>query len=198
MWGPKCWEGKRMKTKSILVIGLGLSLAGGLLAGCGQSAGDQFGIYADGPNFIAVNHVTSRINYASDGSAPDVLLAATQKGGGIGFTTWRDKSSCGMTDSSGNVFAVPRSGRFDKDNAFFTVDADKPVFGEVNGGPVGSLIITLRSNNLVRVKYLYDDAVGIRWIDQYDPNGEFDRRIWLERGTGFLAHCRGFSAEDYK
>ena len=168
------------------------------LSGCGPQSGDPFGIYADGENHIAVSHDTSRIVYASDGTAGEALLKQAQDGQGLSFTTWRDKVSCGLTDSSGNVFAVPRGDRFDKDNAIFTVEKDAPELTQANAGPAGSRVVTLRTDNLVRIRYLYDDALGIRWIDQHNPQGEFDRRIWLERGVGLLAHCRGFSVDDYK
>ncbi|ESQ73923.1 hypothetical protein [Asticcacaulis sp. AC402] len=173
------------------------------LAGCGPQSGEQFGIYADGENHITVSHATSRIVYAADGTSGEALLKQAEAGQGLSFTTWRNKVSCGITDSSGNVFAVPRGDRFDKDNAIFTVEKDSPELAKANAGQTiaglaGSRVVTLRTDNLVRIRYLYDDASGIRWIDQYNPQGELDRRIWLERGVGFLAHCRGFSVDDYR
>ncbi|WP_155914723.1 hypothetical protein [Asticcacaulis sp. AC460] len=169
-----------------------------VLTGCGLQSDDQFGIYADGENHFVVNHAAGRINYAGGGGSAEDLLKQTQNGQGLSFTTWRNKTSCGLTDSSGNVFAIPRGDRFDKDNAIFSVEKDPAVFEEINGGPAGSRVVTLRTENLVRIRYLYDDASGIRWIDQYNPQGEFDRRLWLERGVGLLAHCRGVSADDHK
>lgn len=179
-----------MKKIAITVLALALS-------GCGPQSEDQFGIYADGENHFVVNHAAGRINYGHDISAEE-LLKQTQNGQGLSFTTWRNKTSCGLTDSSGNVFAIPRGDRFDKDNAIFSVEKDPAVLSEINGGPVGSRVIALRTENLVRIRYLYDDTLGIRWIDQYNPQGEFDRRLWLERGVGLLAHCRGVSADDHK
>ena len=170
---------------------------------CGpQTAHDTPGVYADGENFIVINPAAHRINYAGDGTKADALLAATEKGEGLGYTTWRDKTSCGLQDASGNLFVLPRGDRVDRDNATITVETEAPAAKDgqppVTGKPVTGKVIALRTDNLVRIKYLYDDAIGVRYIDQYDPNGEFDRRIWLERGTGFLGHCRGFSVDDFR
>lgn len=177
---------------------LAIVILAGLLSGCGLQSSDRYGIYADGENFIAVNHAAARIQYATDATPAETLLSQTRDGQGLTFTTWRDKTSCGLSDSAGNVFAVPRGQRYDRDNAIFTVEPEAPVYEQVNNAPVGSKVIALRTDNLVRVRYLYDDSLGIRWIDQYAPDGQFDRRIWLERGVGLLEHCRGKSVDDYK
>lgn len=168
------------------------------LAGCQQQEDTTPGVYADGENFIVINPAKHRINYAGGGTKAEDLLAATEKGQGLSYTTWRDKASCGLKDGSGNLFAVPRSDRFDRDGATFSIENEAPAAPRAGEGEMTGKVIALRTNNLVRIKYLYDDKVGIRYIDQYDPNGEFERRIWLERGIGFLGHCRGFSLDDYR
>lgn len=171
------------------------------VGGCNQMSQDRYGVYADGDNSFVVNHDTHRIN-VPDGltqvSAED-LLKGSEKGEGLSFTTWRDADSCGLQDSRGNVFLIPRKAtRFDRKNMFFEIVPTDPVYAKVNGeGGAHEMTVKLYAGGLIRMAYTYDDAVGIRSIDRYLATGEFDRKILLQKGTGLLEHCRGFSLEDY-
>lgn len=170
------------------------------LSGCNQMSQDRYGVYGDGDFFIVVNHATHRINFTNEAQvSAEELLKGSEKGEGLGFTTWRDAHSCGLKDSKGNVFLIPRNGtRFDRDNMFFEIVPTDPVYAKVNGEDgAHETTVKLFAGGLIRMAYTYDDAVGIRSIDRYLPTGEFDRKIVLQKGTGLLEHCRGFALEDF-
>lgn len=170
------------------------------LGGCNQMSQDRYGVYGDGDFYIVVNHATHRINFTNEAQvSPEELLKGSEKGEGLTFTTWRDADSCGLQDSKGNVFLIPRKEkRFDRKNMFFEVVPTDPVYAKVNGEDgAHETTVKLFAGGLVRMGFTYDDAVGIRSIDRYLPTGEFDRKIVLQKGNGLLEHCRGFALEDF-
>lgn len=181
-----------------LILSL-LALAASLTA-CTPASEDRYGVYADGSYYIAVNHAKSRIHFRQDAHPePEILLAESQNGKGFGFKTWRNKESCGLEDDKGNVFLLPRlTNRLERDGVTYRIKSDNEALRGINGGnaPAQSLITaTVDDKNVLA--YAYDTASGVRYIDRFQ-DGAFDRRLYLENGVGFLAHCRGFSLDDYR
>jgi hypothetical protein len=171
------------------------------LAGCGPMSDDRFGVYADGDNFVVADHDHQRINFTTDHQAsPEDLLADAAKGQGLGFTTWRNATSCGLHDDRGNNFVVPRgTNKLDYGGATFVVDPPSQGLQAANGGraPHGETIRMLIKGE-VRMSFVYDDTVGVRSVDRFDGQAHIARTMVLVQGTGLLEHCRGFSLDDFK
>jgi hypothetical protein len=172
-----------------------------ILAACTPASNDRFGVYADGANYIVVNHDKPVIYFSEDAHPePDALLQDTLNGKGFGFTTWRNKASCGLKDAKGNVFLLPRNAReMTKDGVHYQVQPTPKATLEANGGaePTLRVIAAFRDEKPI-LAYGYDEALGIRFIDRFNERGDFEARIVLENGVGLLGHCRGFSLEDYR
>lgn len=178
-----------------------LSFAAMGLSACGMQSDDNYGVYADGEFYFVANYSQHKINFTSDAHpGPDILLGEIEQGKGIGFTTWRDKASCGMADEKGNSFVIPRKVPIvTRNNITYMVTPQPAVFRAAdNGQNPHSVFVTVKTAQGVPYRYLYDDTVGIRFIDRNNQDGSFDRRIFLEQGVGLLAHCRGFSLDDYQ
>lgn len=173
-------------------------IAAASVAACGPMSSDRFGVYRDGDFYIVVNHVRQKINFtATAHPGPDELLQDIENGKGIGYKTWRDKTSCGLTDDKKNSFVIPRSSRVERDGLTYAVMAEAPVFAKVNGGPTHETTVLVTSEDGTKVMgYVYDDTLGIRSLDRYH-DGKFERRIQLESGVGLLGHCRGVSVYDF-
>lgn len=172
-----------------------------ILAACSPASNDRFGVYADGANYIVVNHAKQVIYFSDDAHPePDALLQDTLNGKGFKFTTWRDKTSCGLKDAKGNVFLVPRkTTEFTKDGVHYQMQPTPKATLKVNGDQEPSLhIIAAFRDDKPILAYGYDEALGIRFIDRLDDNGDFTARIVLENGVGLLGHCRGLELEDYR
>jgi len=169
------------------------------LSGCGQMSDDAYGAYVDGESYFVVNHEAQKIYFSRSGNpGPDELLKEIEGGKGIGFKTWRDETSCGLTDSAGNSFAIPRhSDSLTRGNLVFTVTKLPAIFNRSNGNSPHSTVVTVHTAKGIPYSYLYDDTVGVRYIDRSNRDGGRDRRIFLEQGVGLLSHCRGFSLKDY-
>jgi hypothetical protein len=176
---------------------LGLVAAAFALSACGQMSDDSYGVYADGDFFIVANYAKHKINFTSDTQpGADVLLQQIENGQGIGYTTWRNATSCGLRDAKGNNFVVPRSDSLDYDGETFKVTHPKGIFATANGDrPDHEETITASRDGATILAYVYDDTLGIRSIDRYS-NGVFDRKIVLMQGVGLLEHCRGASLDD--
>ncbi len=171
------------------------------LAGCGPMSDDRFGVYADGDNYIVADHDRHRINFTTDHQAsPEDLLADAAKGKGLGFTTWRNKTSCGLHDDRGNNFVVPRGvSKLEYGGATFIVDPPSAGLEAANGGRAPHAeTIHMQLKGQTRMSFVYDDTVGVRSIDRYDGQAHIERTIVLLQGTGLLEHCRGFSTDDFK
>ena len=178
-----------------------LTACGLVLAGCGPMSDDRYGIYADGDNYIVADHARHRIDFTSDSQeTPEALLADAAAGKGLGFTTWRTKTSCGLHDDRGNNFVVPRGVRsLDYGGATFVVDPPSAGLTAANEGraPHAETIHMLVKGQ-TRMTFVYDDTVGVRSIERYDSSAHIERTIVLLQGTGLLEHCRGFSSDDFK
>ncbi len=183
--------------KTLAILALGLLAAG--LAGCGLQSDDSYGAYADGDFYFVVDHANNRINFTTEGHpAPETLLKEAAEGKGIGFKTWRNKVSCGLTDDKGNSFIVPReSASLAVGKTIYELTAPPAAFQSAGGAP-HSVLVTVKTKAGIPYRYLYDDTIGIRYIDRNNQDGSFDRRIYLEQGVGLLGHCRGFSFDDYQ
>ena len=178
-----------------------LGFAAMTLSACGPQSDDNYGVYADGEFYFVANYSQHKINFTNDAHpGPDILLGEIAQGKGIGFTTWRNKTSCGMTDDKGNSFVIPRGGTVvARDHITYSITPQPPVFTAANDGkPPHSVFVTVTTAKGVPYAYLYDDTLGIRFIDRNNQDGSFDRRIFLEQGVGLLSHCRGFSFDDYR
>jgi len=178
-----------------------LAVSGFGLAGCGPMSDDRFGIYADGDNFVVIDHAHQRINFTTDHQTPpEDLLADAAKGKGLGFTTWRNGTSCGLHDDRGNNFVVPRgTNKLDYGGAIFTVDPPSLGLAAGNGGRAPHAeTIHMRVKGQLRMSFVYDDTLGVRSIDRYDDQAHTARAMVLLQGTGLLEHCRGFSVDDFK
>ena len=176
-----------------------LALAGSALVGCDRMSDDSYGVYGDGDFYIVANHHRQKINFTNTAHpGPDVLLQEIENGKGIGFKTWRDAKSCGLTDDLGNSFIIPRGvSHFKYGKLNYQVLALDPIYQKVNQDqtPHGTSVKVTDDSGETVMAYVFDDTVGIRSIDRYH-DGEFDRRIVLQQGVGLLAHCRGFSLDD--
>jgi hypothetical protein len=184
-----------------IAVYAGLALSGVALAGCGLMSDDRYGVYADGDNYVVVDQDHHRINFTTGSQdTPEVLLADAAAGKGLGFTTWRNGTSCGLHDDRGNNFVVPRGvSRLDYGGATFVVDPVSPGITAANGGQAPhEKTIRMLLKGQVRMTYVYDDTLGVRSIDRYDSQAHVERTIVLLQGTGLLAHCRGFSTDDFK
>lgn len=171
------------------------------LAACGLMSDDHYGVYADGDNYIVVDQDHHRINFTGDRQeTPEELLADAAAGKGLGFTTWRNGTSCGLHDDRGNNFVVPRGvSKLEYGGATFVVDPTSPGIAAANGGQAPhAKTIHMLVKGQPRMAFVYDDTIGVRSIDRYDDQAHVERTIVLMQGTGLLAHCRGFSADDYK
>ena len=179
-----------------------LTACGLVLAGCGPMSDDRFGVYADGDNYIVADHDHHRINFTTSNSqaTPEDLLADAAKGGGLGFTTWRNGTSCGLHDDRGNNFVVPRgTSKLDYAGATFVVDPPSAGIEVANGGRAPHTeTIHMLVKGQPRMAFVYDDTLGVRSIDRYDAQAHVERTIVLLQGTGLLEHCRGFSLDDFK
>ncbi len=188
-----------MKKPGMIAVVALLALAGSALTGCNRMSDDSYGVYGDGDFYIVANHHRQKINFTSTAHpGPDVLLQEIENGKGIGFKTWRDAGSCGLTDDLGNSFIVPRGvSHFKYRNLSYQVIALDPIYAKVNQdqAPHETSVKVTNDDGDTVMAYVFDDTVGIRSIDRYH-DGEFDRRIVLEQGVGLLAHCRGFSLDD--
>ncbi|MEI9902675.1 MAG: hypothetical protein WDN06_00830 [Asticcacaulis sp.] len=169
------------------------------LAGCNKMSDDSFGVYGDGDFYIVANHHRQKINFTNTAHpTPDALLQEIENGKGIGFKTWRDASSCGLTDDLGNSFVVPRGvSRLVRKGLTYQVVAPDPIYQKVNDGtpPHQEGVKVTAADGTVIMAYVFDDTAGIRSIDRY-TDGKLDRTIVLQQGVGMLAHCRGFSLDD--
>lgn len=185
------------KIAMVGLVALGATLLG--LAGCNRMSDDNYGVYGDGDYYIVVNHTRQKINFTNAAHpGPDLLLQEIENGKGIGFKTWRDAASCGLTDDKGNTFLVPRgAGHLVRDGLTYQVIAADPIYQKVNGdAPAHTLSVKVTAKDGTTVMgYVFDDTVGIRSIDRY-ADGNLDRKIVLEQGVGLLSHCRGFSLDD--
>ncbi len=183
-----------MKTKMVLAFAALLALGA-----CGRMSDDNYGVYGDGDYFIVVNHHRQKINFTSAGHpGPDALLQEIENGKGIGFSTWRDDTSCGLTDDKGNSFVVPRAAsHLTRKGLNYQVIAPDPIYETVNEGqaPHAITVKVTDANGVPVMGYVFDDTIGIRSIDRYH-DGEPDRKIVLQEGVGLLAHCRGLSLDD--
>ncbi len=178
-----------------------LSLAAVALSGCGAQSDDNYGVYADGEFYFVANYSQHKINFTNEAHpGPDILLGEIAQGKGIGFTTWRNKTSCGMTDDKGNSFVIPRNlPIFARNHTTYIVTPQPVVFRQAdNGNNPHSVFVTVKTGEGTPYSYLYDDTMGIRFIDRNNRDGSFDRRLFLEQGVGLLSHCRGFSFDDYR
>jgi hypothetical protein len=184
------------------LIGFAASTMCGLLLGaCGLMSDDRYGIYADGDNYIVADHDRHRINFTTDTQAtPETLLLAAAEGKGLGFTTCRNKTSCGLHDERGNNFVVPRGvSSLDYGGATFSVVPPSSGLEAANEGHAPHAeTIQMKVKGQVRLTFVYDDTLGVRSMDRYDAQAHIERTIVLMQGTGLLEHCRGFSLDDYK
>ncbi len=181
------------------ILGMMSALALLTLAGCNQMSDDQYGVYGDGDFYIVVNHHRQKINFTNTAHpGPDVLLQEIENGKGIGFKTWRDATSCGLTDDLGNSFVIPRGvAHMERGGLSYQVIASDPIYAKVNGDATAhttTVKVTAQDGSTV-MSYVFDDTVGIRSLDRYH-DGAFDRKIVLQQGVGLLAHCRGMSLDD--
>ena len=184
-----------MKTTAMILAGALLVSLGA----CNQMSDDNYGVYGDGDYYIVVNHHRQKINFTNTAHpGPDLLLQEIENGKGIGFKTWRDANSCGLTDDKGNSFIIPRgTSHLVRDGLTYQVIAADPIYAKVNDegqAHTTSVKVTVADGTTV-MGYVFDDTAGIRSIDRY-ADGTLDRKIVLQQGVGLLAHCRGFSLED--
>ena len=170
------------------------------LAACNQMSDDAYGVYMDGDFYIVSDYNKNRIDFTNDAHpGPEALLKDVDAGKGIGFTTWRNATSCGMHDDKNNYFIVPRgTNHLDYAGESFDVTAPDAIYSTIDGGgqPHEELIKVSRKG-VVTLSYTYDDTLGVRSMGRYNDDGTLDRTIYLTQGVGLLSHCRGFSLDDF-
>lgn len=178
---------------------MGLMAAVLLVTGCGLSASDQVGIYVDQSTPIVIDHSAKKIHFSdAENLTADQLLAEIKDGKGMSYSTWRNQTSCGLKDTLGNVFLVPRkAAKLEFEGLTYEVTEQPDQLKALNGNKTLTVdhISVYRKDELI-LSYGYDKSLGLRYLDRVE-GGDVNSRIWLENGVGFLGHCRGFDLNDY-